>query len=746
MNYTKFLEKKKKVKTDSGFTPNLLNENLYEFQKYIVNRACQAGKFAIFADTGLGKTLMQLEWAKQVRDRVQKSILIVAPLAVRQQTVEEGERFGYKVHKFEENYLLYNDSFEDEFKNRIYITNYENLHNVNAELFDGVILDESSILKNSEGFNRNELIKKFKNTPYKLCCTATPSPNDPMELGNHSEFLDVMGYNEMLSMYFIHDGGNTSKWRLKKHAKDDFYEFVSSWAVMLKLPSDLGYDDNGFILPGLNMEEIIIQTTVQDGMLFNHSAVNSTDFGKSLRETEYDRLNKVIKIVQRLNGEQIIIWAKQNIESDRLQKMLNDKGYDCRNVKGSDSQEKKENDLIGFANNDYQILITKSKIAQYGLNYQNCHNQIFTAVDFSFEATYQSIRRSYRFGQHHVVNAWLITTDRMTNVLQLFKKKQKQFEEMRSRMTKAINKHTKVEITDNSTDEETIKAKNYTLMKGDNVKRIKEIEDNSVDLFITSTPFAELYTYSSYIQDMGNAKDYDEFFSHLDFLLPDLKRVMTPGRIVAFHCMDLPVQKGKEGYIGLRDFSGSLIQRMTDNGFIYHSRITIWKNPVTEMTRTKALGLLHKQIKKDSAMCRVGIPDYILVFRVPGENPKPIINQDKDSQKENYIPVDMWQKIASPVWYDIDYSKTLNYREAKTNEDEKHICPLQLDTIERLLLLYSNEGDTVGDFFGGIMSVGFESIKKKRKFIGMELKDSYFNLGKIKMKMSEIEKRQQKLF
>ena len=238
---------------------------------------------------------------------------------------------------------------------------------------------------------------------------------------------------------------------------------------------------------------------------------------------------------------------------------------------------------------------------------------------------------------------------------------------------------------------------------------------------------AELYVYSDKPEDMGNVSDYKQFEEHFKHLIPQIKRTLKDGRICAVHCMDLPIQKGKEGFIGLRDFSGMLIDWFTKEGFIYHAKTTIWKNPVTEMQRTKALGLLHKTIKKDSVMSRVGIPDYVLFFRNAGENETPIQHQDTDETAPNYLPVDLWQKYASPVWMDVDYGRTLQYRSARDGNDEKHICPLQLDTIERVIHLYSNEGETVGSFFGGIGSEGFQAIKMGRKSVSIELKESYFS-------------------
>lgn len=358
------------------------------------------------------------------------------------------------------------------------------------------------------------------------------------------------------------------------------------------------------------------------------------------------------------------------------------------------------------------------------MNYQNCRNQIFASLDFSFEGLYQAIRRSYRFGQKNEVNIYLITTDTMANVKQSIDTKQKQFELMQDEMSKAINANlnNKLMITGDYDTEETSNEW-YKIKRGDCVQLINELENESVGLSVFSPPFAELYTYSSHLEDMGNSKDYTEFLTQFGFLIKELHRVLISGRNVCVHCMDLPIQKGKEGFIGLRDFSGMILRAFEDAGFIYASRVTIWKDPVVEMQRTKALGLLHKQVKKDSTMSRVGIPDYVMIFRKDGERKNPVTNTD--------LPVDLWQKYASPVWMDIDYGNTLQgYRDGRDSNDEKHICPLQLDTIERLIHLYSNKGDTVFTPFMGIGSEVFQAVKMGRKGIGFELKESYFDLAK----------------
>ena len=729
-DYLAFLEKKKTQRITSGFVvdESELNPALFDFQKYCVKRALEAGKFAMFEDCGLGKTIQQLEWSQKVIEHINMPVLILAPLAVINQTIKEGVKFGYTVNEIDE------ADADTTLAPGIYITNYDNMDNVEALLFGGIVLDESSILKNFQGKTRTQLIDDFRHTPYKLACTATPSPNDTSEICNHSEFLDVMTRNEMLAMYFIHDGGSTSDWRLKGHAQQSFWDFVSTWAVMLNKPSDIGYDDKGYDLPPLNVQQVIVETPKRDnGMLFNTTAVNATEYHKELRETYKVRLDKVAEMVN-ASDENFIIWIGHDDEGKYLRTLL----PDAIEVKGSDSRQYKKEKLLGFSRNEFRVLITKLKIAQFGMNYQNCHNQIYASLDFSFEATYQGIRRSYRFGQTEQVNIYLITTDTMQNVKRSFDAKQKAFKDMQAYMTEATNRNiknklqlTKMEVS------KSYKSEYCDIRLGDCVQLIRDISDESIGFSIFSPPFAELYTYSDKIEDMGNSKDYREFFTAFKYLVSELYRVMWSGRNVAVHCMDLPIQKGKEGYIGLRDFSGMILEAFQEVGFVYHSRVTIWKNPVTEMQRTKALGLLHKQVKKDASMSRVGIPDYLMVFRKDGEHKHPV---------NCNISVDTWQKYASPVWMDINYSNTLNAQSGRESNDEKHICPLQLETIERAITLWTNEGDTVLTPFLGIGSEVYESIKMGRFGIGFELKESYFNEAIRNCKSAEMEFKQPSLF
>jgi DNA modification methylase len=729
-DYLDFLEKKKIKTIKSGFiikTENL-NKSLFDFQKYIVQKALEHGKYAIFADCGLGKTLMQLEWANQVTKHTNNPVLILAPLAVSGQTIQEAKKFNLQCERLK----------AEVFGQGVYITNYEQLENINAENFSGVVLDESSILKNFTGKYKNLIIELFKYTPYKLACTATPSPNDLNEIGNHSEFLNILDAQDMRSKWFVRDEG-MNNYRLKIHGKKDFYGWISSWATMITNPCDLGFDGAKYILPELEIYEHEIITKIQDnGMLFNTGNVNATDFNRELKRTEKDRLEKVIQICNETKG-QILIWVKQNQEADYLRKRLED----CKEVRGSDTVDKKESVLLGFANNEFRILITKAKIAQFGMNFQNCNTQIFPSLDFSFEAYYQQVRRSYRFGQKNKVNIHLIKTDTMENVGKKIKQKESLFLEMQQEMNRNINELTYGLLETYQRKE--FRNNDVLLIKGDSCIEVKSIPDNSVDLIIFSPPFSSLFTYSNYIHDMGNNESHEEFFKQYGYLLKDLYRILKPGRLMCCHTKDLGVYKNSSGYTGMYDFTGEHNEAVLDMiptewandttrqnhkqaekaGFKFHSKITIWCDPVLEMQRTKTQRLLYKTVTSDSTKTGIGMAEYVTIFKkwdgTNEENWEKVNNLTKSN-----FPLDTWQKWASPVWMDIKRTDVLNNTEGTDMGDEKHIAPLQLEVIHRLVNLYSNEGEVVFTPFLGIGSEIYKSVQNNRKGIGIELKDSYF--------------------
>ena len=414
MNYLEFLETKKVSFIESGFDieDKSLNPLLKDFQKFAVKVAVKKGRFAFFFDCGLGKTFCQLEWARIVSEKTNKKVLILAPLAIVQQTREEGLKFNIQIDVFD-------------------ITNYDQLKNLDISIYGGVVLDESSILKGRDGKLSKFIIQRFSRTPYKLCCTATPSPNDHMELGQHSEFLGGMSYLEILAMFFVHDGGETSKWRLRKHAEDNFWKYVCTWSMAIDNPGTLGFDSEGYYLPEIEYIEHFIEVENISDSLFGDVAVSATDLHKDLRRSFDDRIDKTISLINS-NNEQWIIWALSNLETDTLNKKL----PDAINVQGSNTPEYKAKYLNGFAHNDFRVLITKTSIAAMGMNYQNCHNMIFTSYDFKFEQFYQAVRRSYRFGQTEKVKVHLLIPTSQENVRSTILKKQDNHFRMIQQMSK----------------------------------------------------------------------------------------------------------------------------------------------------------------------------------------------------------------------------------------------------------------------------------------------------------------------
>lgn len=429
MNYEDFLKSKRFVLESSGFDidKSELNPMLYEFQKDIVRWALKKGKACIFADCGLGKTPMQLSWAHQVCTHAGGMVLILAPLAVADQTKREAEKFGYTVKVVES---------QSECISGINITNYEKMDKFVANEFVGVVLDESSILKSYSGKVRTAIIQNFHSVPYKLACTATPAPNDYMEIGNHSEFCGVMTRSEMLSMFFVHDGGQTSKWRLKGHATDVFWQWLATFSVFVDNPANIGYQVSGYDLPKLNINEIIV-----DGNEPIKESLTLTERREARKESLELRCKKAAKLVNSSN-EKWLVWCDLNDESARLSELISE----SVEVKGSDKSEYKSNSMLAFSDGTVKCLITKPKIAGFGMNWQNCHNMIFTGLSDSYEQYYQAVRRCWRFGQEKPVNVYIIISAKEGCVKENIERKQCDFQKMQSEMTELTKEITKKEL------------------------------------------------------------------------------------------------------------------------------------------------------------------------------------------------------------------------------------------------------------------------------------------------------------
>lgn len=423
--YTEFISQKTLHRRLLGITPSGWRMPLFDWQKDIVRAACEVGRFAIFADCGMGKTLMQLEWAAQALAHAGGKALIVAPLAVAEQTRREAEAYGLTVKVCRDG---------GDLEDGVSIVNYEMLHRFSPSGITGVVLDESSILKNYSGKIRESITRFAETIPYRLCCTATPAPNDIMEIGTHAEFLGVMRRVEMLATYFVHDSGDTQKWRLKHHAVAPFFRWMSTWSVAARSPSDLGHNDSRFVLPPLNIEQMVVKSKPTPGRLFVVEASTLTERREARKTSLGDRVDVVADMVNK-SDRPWVVWCDLNSESELLAKSI----PDAVEVRGSDKPEKKVAALEGFANGSIRVLVTKPSIAGFGLNWQHCANVAFTGLSDSYEQFYQAVRRCWRFGQKNPVNVRVVISEAEGEVLKNIQRKEAQMNELYDQLVANMN-------------------------------------------------------------------------------------------------------------------------------------------------------------------------------------------------------------------------------------------------------------------------------------------------------------------
>jgi len=580
---------------------------------------------------------------------------------------------------------------------------------------DGNLVHNSSILKSIDGATRGILLDNFGSVPWKMCCTATPCPNDISELANHCEFLGIMSREEMLASFFVHDDEG---WRLRGHARDPFYRWLASWAMALKSPTDLGYDGSRFVLPPLSIEDVVVPTTWRrDGELFPGALKGITDRSSVRKKSAADRVSVAARLANECDG-QVIVWCGLNEESTLATEAIDGSVEVCGNQTIDDKIER----LNGFVNGRHRVLVTKPKVAGFGLNLQNAATMIFLGLGDSFESYYQCIRRSWRYGQKRPVRAIVVVTDHETEIVANVRRKETQANEMSASMIAAAREYEMQELGNDHGETERIDrakhhGKGWALWQGDCVQEMREhVDADSIDLSVYSPPFISLYTYSATNRDVGNSRDEVTFFGHFGFVIAELLRVTKPGRISACHVSQVPALLQRDGYIGMKDFRGKTIEAFERGGFVYHGEVCIDKDPQAQAIRTHSKGLLFTQLRKDASWIRPAMADYILVFRKPGEPADPIKPE---------LTNDEWIEWARPIWYGIRESNTLNVAEARGAEDDRHICPLALGTIERVVRLWSNPGETVLSPFAGIGSEGYVSLKFGRKFVGCELKPLY---------------------
>lgn len=727
--YQDFLKSKSLTVQSAGIEvePNQINTVLFPFQRDLVRWSLKKGRAALFADTGLGKTFMQLEWARLAADRT----LILAPLAVARQTVLEATKLGIAV--------TYARSQSQAAPTGITITNYEMLNHFDPDYFGAVVLDESSILKSFEGKIRTALIKAFAQTHMRLACTATPAPNDISEIANHAEFLGVMKREEMLAAFFVHDDDG---WRLKGHARrGPFYQWLASWAMSIRKPSDLGYPDDGYILPGLEINPIFVQSDyVPAGKLFHDKLQGVTERAEVRKATLAERVKQAAEIISKDPDKQWLVWCGLNDEGRELKKMIPGAVL----IEGNNTPDEKADALTKFAAGEIEILVSKVSIAGFGMNFQSCARMVFVGMGDSYEEYYQAIRRCYRFGQTQPVHVYIVLSDIEEPIFTNVTRKEKEAANMASELVSHVATFEKAELGKANNIDSKLKystkdvtGADWKLMLGDSSERLTELADNSIDMSVFSPPFGSLYTYSASDRDLGNCKDGMEFWQHFSFISRELLRVIKQGRNICVHVAQIPTQKAKDGVIGLSDFRGETIRHFTQAGFIYHGEVCIDKDPQAQAIRTKSKALLFTQFHKDSSWSRPALADYILLFRKPGDNAVPI--QPDVTNNE-------WIEWARPIWYGIKESDTLNVVEARSSDDERHICPLQLGTIERCIRLWSNPGETILDPFNGIGSSGYVSIRHGRKYTGIELNPNYFKVAISNLREAERQSKQQDLF
>lgn len=744
-NYDSFLSSKR-IKAESHGADVGLSEvhpRLFDFQKDIVRWACKKGRAAVLADTGLGKTMIQLEWARLMG----QNTLIIAPLSVARQTVREGQKIDVEVR-----YVRNQDQVTPD--HRIWITNYEMIGHFDASAFGAVVIDESSILKALDSKTRRLLTDMFVDTPYRLACTATPAPNDRAEIGNHSEFLGITKMADMLAMFFVHanketisevngyklrrklGNDNGQEWRLKHHAEEKFYRWMASWAMSIRKPSDLGYSDEGFILPPLTIRPKWIDYSYTPDNQLVFTGLNGLSGQRAVRRETLDLRCQTAAELVNGNDEQWIVWTGLNDESNLMASLI----PDAIEVVGSDSPEDKATAIEAFQDGKHRVLVSKVSICGFGMNFQQCHNQVFVGLSYSWEEWYQAIRRCYRFGQQHQVNIYVVLTEAEREVYDTIMSKEAVAKDMSEQLIGHVRKYEMDELDSASEGafdytETTVTGNGWTAMLGDSCQRLGELADNSIDLSVYSPPFANLYVYSASEHDLGNSRNSNEFFGHYGFIIRELLRVTKPGRLTCVHTADIPAMASRDGYIGMKDFPGDVIRAYEENGWIYHGYAIVSKNPQAQAIRTHSKALLFVQVRKDSTASRPAILDRVLFFYKPGENAVPVMPVENGEMTN-----ETWIDWAGGIWTGIQESDTLQYQAARDPDDELHLCPLQLGTIERCIKLYSNPGETVLTPFMGVSSEVYSAVKFGRKGIGIELKPSYFAIA-IK-NLRELEARQ----
>lgn len=821
MKYKQFLEGKIVAAEDFGFIPREtdFSAQLFPHQKRISEWSLEGGRRAIFCSFGLGKTIMQLEIAKHIILKENRPFLIAMPLGV----VGEFKRDNRILQTgFDIEYITDSDSIET-YEPKIYLTNYERIRkgDIDASKFSGVSFDEASMLRNLKTETTNYVLNHFKKVNFRFVFTATPAPNDYIEILNYADFLGVISRGHALTRFFQRDSTKAGHLTLYENKKDEFWKWVSTWAVFMNKPSDLGYDDTGYILPKLKLHEIEVDNLTDepiinkagDLVMFKDTTKSLVDVSREKSETVQLRVDKAFDIVtsKENRDSNFILWHHREAERTYIESKF--KGASLESVYGSQSNSEKEDLLIDFSEGRYQYLATKPKIAGSGCNFQaHCYKAIFVGIDYKFNDFIQAVHRIHRFGQDEQVEIWVIFTQNEREVLKTIKEKWKRHIELQTEMinlvrefglnTDKIKSDMKRQMFANRREAQIGDAKVYN---EDTVAIHNEMESDSTGMVLTSIPFGDHYEYSDNFNDFGHNHGNGQFFKQMDFLTPNLFRTLKPGRVAAIHVKDRIRYSYQNGtcFTTISDFSGQTVAHFEKHGFFLVGKITVTTDVVRENNQTYRL--TWGEQRKDATKMGVGMPEYILLFRKPPSDPKNAYADDPVTKKIDEYLLSLWQLDAHAywkssgnrflssdelsmanmktiynlwkdfdkkniydfqehfrvcedldkngrlsklfmtipptssndmVWTDINRMNTLNANQANRKK-EKHICPLQLDIIERLINRFTNPGDVVDDPFGGLFSTAYKALEMGRKAISVELNPDYYDDGLFYLKSIE---------
>lgn len=694
MNYLDFIKSKTVAAERFGHVPEIeFSKKLYPHQKALVDFALKGGRRAIFASFGLGKTYIQLEIGRHLIQKFQKPFLIVCPLGVSGEFKRDNAKLetGLNIE-----YITDTDSIT-ELNSQYYLTNYERIRkgDINADLFCGVSFDEASILRNLQTETTNYVLEHFKNLQYRFVATATPTPNDFIEILNYADYLGVISRGHALTRFFKRDSQKAGNLKLYDNKKDEFWKWVSTWAAFLNSPEDLGYDGSKYILPTINVVEHYIEYVAKeaptdkygDTIMFKDTTKSLLESSREKRETIDERVSKALEIIKDNPNKRFIIWHHLESERKALEKALKDENY--ISVYGSQKAAEKEQKLIDFSNGEYQYLLTKPKIAGSGCNFQKiCHNAIFLGVDYKFNDFIQAVHRIYRFMQSKKVNIHIIYTMNEQHIVRKLHEKWNKHNVLQREMRKLIkNNGLNTELIRSQMERQIFKDgykytdDGVTLYNNDTVlvhEDKKEMPDNSIDMYLTSIPFGDHYEYSDNYNDFGHNDGNAEFFKQMEYLIPNMLRCLKPGRIAAIHVKDRIRYSYQNGtsFTTISDFSGQTVEHFEKHGFYLIGKITVTTDVVAENNQTYRLGWTEQT--KDASKMGVGLPEYVLLFRkAPSSNDNSYSDTPVKKTKKEYTKA-KWQLDAHAYWRSngnrfLSLSELSNYSVSQIATAWKHI-------------------------------------------------------------------------